>query len=60
MEHVSDGTQHMNRGSTAQLSALLDELNDQPYKDLEKECAEKWIQILERQIIYGNGITRTL
>lgn len=27
MEHVSDGTQHMNRGSTAQLSALLDELN---------------------------------
>lgn len=27
MEHVSDGTQHMNRGSTAHLSALLDELN---------------------------------
>ena len=56
MEHVSDGTQHMNRGSNAQLSALLDELNQRsPITTLTEVVQQQFSDYIELYM----GHTRT-
>lgn len=48
MEHVSDGTQHMNRGATAQLPALLDELNQRsPLQTLAEVVQQQFSDYIE-------------
>ena len=57
MEHVSDGTQHMNRGgATAQLPALLDELNQRsPMTTLAEVVQQQFSDYIELNM----GHTRT-